>query len=143
MAGNRQVLFKSTAVILDNPVYEAEFGPQTRADTAKKEDHRHLNQFIVHAALDIVEDSMWGTSSMYLKVIDKYNEWLVSAYVSASGVKFMLLHDTPNVDGIRNFFVESHEMFVKILMNPFYELNAPITSPSFDTKVRASARKYL
>ena len=52
--------------------------------------------------------------SRYLKVIDKYNEWLVSAYVSASGVKFMLLHDTPNVDGIRNFFIECHELFVKV-----------------------------
>ncbi|TPX51592.1 hypothetical protein SeMB42_g00119 [Synchytrium endobioticum] len=126
----------------DNPVYEAEFGPQSRVDS-KKDENRHLNQFIIHAALDIVEDAMWGTSSMYLKVIDKYNEWLVSAYVSASGVKFILLHDTPNVEGIRNFFVDSHELFVKILLNPFYELNAPITSPVFDSKVRASAKRFL
>ncbi|KND04910.1 hypothetical protein SpCBS45565_g06757 [Spizellomyces sp. 'palustris'] len=127
----------------DNPLYEAEWGPQARGEGGKKEEHKHLNQFIVHAALDVVDDLMWGTNSMYLKVVDKFNEWYISAYITASGVRFMLLHDAANTDGIRNFFQDTHELYIKTLLNPFTEINAPITSASFDTKVRALARKWL
>ncbi|KXS10695.1 Sedlin [Gonapodya prolifera JEL478] len=125
----------------DNPLYEAEFG-LARSDL-KREEHKHLNQFIVHAALDMVDEAMWGTKEMYLKTVDKFNDFFVSAYVTASGIRFMLLHDSPNSDGIRNFFTETHELFIKTLLNPFYELNAPITSPTFDTKVKALGKKYL
>ncbi|KAH6571307.1 hypothetical protein BASA50_009181 [Batrachochytrium salamandrivorans] len=127
----------------DCPLYEAEFGPISRGEVAKKDDLRHMNQFVVHAALDVVDELMWGTQSMNLKVVDKFNEWFVSAFVTPSGVRFMLLHDTPNTDGIRNFFQECYELYIKILMNPFTEINAPITSGAFDQRVRAQGRKWL
>ncbi|KAJ3016776.1 hypothetical protein HKX48_003874 [Thoreauomyces humboldtii] len=130
----------------DNPLYEAEFGPASRGDGGghqKKDEHKHLNQFIVHAALDVVDDLMWGTNAMYLKVVDKFNEWFISAYVTASGTRFMLLHDAPNQDGIRNFFQDTHELYIKTLLNPFTETNATLTSPTLDTKIRALARKWL
>lgn len=50
----------------------------------------------------------------YLKVVDKYNEWLVSSYLTASGMRFMLLHDARNEDSIRQFLIEVHETFVKV-----------------------------
>jgi hypothetical protein len=31
-----------------------------------------------------------------------------------AGVKFVLLHDTPNVEGIRNFFTDVHELVIKV-----------------------------
>ncbi|KAI8592355.1 Sedlin [Geranomyces variabilis] len=135
----------------DNPLYEADLGqppPQPQQARAvdgggKKDEHKHLNQFIVHAALDVVEDLMWGTNAMYLKVVDKFNEWYISAYVTASGAKLMLLHDTANTDGIRNFFQDTHELYIKAMLNPFTEINSPIKSAHFDTKVRALARKWL
>ena len=40
----------------DNPIYEVEF--------TDKKDERHLNQFIIHSALDMVSEAMWGTNSM-------------------------------------------------------------------------------
>ena len=122
----------------DTPVYEAEF-----VNTQRREDNSHLNQFIIHAALDMVEDHVWGTQSMFFRSVDKFNDYLISAFVTAAGIKFMLLHDVRNEDGIRSFFNDVHELYVKVLMNPFYQPNTPIASPLFDSRVKTLGRRYF
>lgn len=73
-----------------------------------------------------------------------------------------MLWDTKNDDGIRLFLHEAWEAYAKVklhsssllsacvdiyilqyALNPFYELNAPVKSRYFDSKIRASARKHL
>ncbi|KAF9216532.1 TRAPP subunit [Podila verticillata] len=136
----------------DNPLYEAEFVSVNTARSssggatipeAKKEEFRHLNQFIAHSALDMVEDIQWSTNQMYLKSIDKFNERFISAYLTAGNIKMLLLHDAKSEDAIRNFFNECYELYIKTLLNPFYEPNSIISSTAFDTKVRMSAKRYL
>lgn len=55
----------------------------------------------------------------------------------------MLLHEIRNEDGIRNFFQEVYDLYTKCLMNPFYEVDMPITSFTFEQKVKSIAKKYL
>ncbi|KAI9491999.1 putative trafficking protein particle complex subunit 2 [Zychaea mexicana] len=126
----------------DNPIYETDIIPSSRSSSLI-DSSRHLNQFIVHAALDVVEEVQWGTQAMYLKSVDRFNEQYVSAFVTANNVKFMLLHDQKSEDSIKNFFNEVYEVYVKILMNPFYEKNSAITNPQFDNRVKLVARRFL
>ncbi|CAO3610189.1 unnamed protein product [Mucor hiemalis] len=122
----------------DNPIYETEIVPSSRSSA-----FIDSNRFIIHAALDVVEEYQWNTQAMYLKSIDKFNEFYVSCFVTAGSVKFMLLHDQKSEDSIKTFFTEVYELYIKILMNPFYEKNSTITNPSFDNRIKLVARRFL
>ncbi|CAJ2506175.1 Uu.00g003050.m01.CDS01 [Anthostomella pinea] len=82
----------------DNPLFEYEFGTSKQGGDGQSrfgEQARHMNQFIAHSSLDIVEEVQWGTGQMYLKHVDKFFNSHISAYVTAGNVKFLLLHQPP------------------------------------------------
>ena len=125
----------------DQVVYETELG-----NGGQNSDNRHLNQFISHAALDLVDDAMWKNTSTYLKQVDKFNEWFVSAYVTAGGLRFLFLYEhLPKMgeEGLKNFLNEVYETYVKLLLNPFYVPDKPIRSAAFDRKIQTIARKWI
>eukprot|EP00747_Dinoflagellata_sp_TGD_P093975 gnl/TRDRNA2_/TRDRNA2_165943_c0_seq1.p1 gnl/TRDRNA2_/TRDRNA2_165943_c0~~gnl/TRDRNA2_/TRDRNA2_165943_c0_seq1.p1 ORF type:complete len:154 (-),score=39.22 gnl/TRDRNA2_/TRDRNA2_165943_c0_seq1:26-487(-) len=122
----------------DVPIYEADL-----SSVGSREDSPHVDQFVIHAALDIVDEAVWTTQSMFLRVVYDYNDFHVSAFCTPGHVRFMLLHKGRNEENIRNFFSKLHDLFVKAALSPFYSPNSRIDSPAFDAKVRAAARKCL
>ena len=50
----------------------------------------------------------------------------VSAHVTAAQVKFLLLHDGKGEDAVRAFFRDVHELYLRVMMNPFFSPNAHI-----------------
>jgi len=122
----------------DNLIYQAEL-----VSSQKKESATHLSQFIIHSALDIVDEIVWKNSAMYFKNVDKFTNSNISAFVTAGHIKFMLLHEKKDEDGIKNFFAEVYELYLKILLNPFYNVNTPITSNQFDERVKGIAKRKL
>lgn len=124
----------------DNPLFELDFS--RNPEGGKMEDRRHLNQFIAHASLDLVDEAKWQSGNLYLKTIDKFNELNVTGFVTASNMRFLLVHDSSlRTDSIKNFFSDVYEHFIKAILNPFYEPNTQIKSQNFRKKILAVAKK--
>ncbi|KAI9773701.1 MAG: TRAPP subunit [Geoglossum umbratile] len=156
----------------DNPLFEHEFGTSKAGGDGVarfREEARVMNQFVVHSSLDVVEEVQWAGGGMYLKVIDRFHSAHISCFLTGGNVKFLLLHDpTPTPaptassaaatsrssiatnptspateEAIRQFFTDVYEVWVKTLMNPFYEPDREVRSPVFRARVAAAGKKYL
>uniref|UniRef100_A0A0K0DBT9 Trafficking protein particle complex subunit 2 n=1 Tax=Angiostrongylus cantonensis TaxID=6313 RepID=A0A0K0DBT9_ANGCA len=125
----------------DQPLFEMDFPLGDKK--VREMENRYLNQFIAHAALDIVDEQALTNNNMYLKIVDKFNEWFVSAFVSAGRIRFLMLHTQRCDEGIRQFFQEMYETYIKYSMNPFYTIDSMIKSHSFEQKAALYGRKYL
>ena len=131
-------------VIINNKdvaLYEREFcTPKEQSDV---QDRRHLNQLIAHASLDLIDEHVKLSNQMYLKRVDKFNEYCVSAFVTAGGVRFLVLHDSNNDESIRLFFTEVYEAFLKLNLNPLYRKGEKIYSLRFNQKVVQIGKRYF
>ncbi|KAF2159368.1 hypothetical protein M409DRAFT_30118 [Zasmidium cellare ATCC 36951] len=165
----------------DNPLFELDFGTSKVGGDGIarfREEAKHMNQFIVHAALDLVEETQWSTKDLYLKKIDSFQNNHIHTFLTGGNVKFMLLMNPdpsstsysayqtssppsrPSTarqntllasnpgsqqteEAVRQFMFEVYEAWMKCIMNPFYQVNQPVTSPVFRSRVGMAAKKYL
>jgi hypothetical protein len=128
----------------DHPLYEADLAP--RAPDAAGRDPPpppHAHHFVLHAALDAVEDAEWSSTAMYLGVVDRFNALSVSALAAAGHARLLLLHDGRADDAARGFLRDAHELYLRQALNPFFDPRGKLASPAFDAKVRALARAYF
>eukprot|EP01127_Copromyxa_protea_P014196 TRINITY_DN3907_c0_g1_i2.p1 TRINITY_DN3907_c0_g1~~TRINITY_DN3907_c0_g1_i2.p1 ORF type:complete len:138 (+),score=27.85 TRINITY_DN3907_c0_g1_i2:46-459(+) len=125
----------------DKPIYQLELAEPNK--TQRGTSGEHLTQFVLHSALDVVEEAQWAKSLTYLGEVDSYKQLKVHTFVSAGYVKFMLLHSGKSDDSIKALFLDVHELYLKVLMNPFYAVNSPITSEVFDLRVRTAVSRRI
>jgi trafficking protein particle complex subunit 2 len=153
----------------DDVVYEADW-IKPQAYTNKLDSDPHLPRFLLYAALDALEVARWRIPSTFLGVIDVYGEWMVTAFLSLSDERFLLLHDVRGDEAtLKAFLNEVHEAWIKtVQQNPFYlrgydrkrdELGGtsplidsllsmdlkgklPKTMNAFDLRVRVLAKNY-
>merc|ERR1719453_694109 len=143
------------------PVYEADLAGNAKVDSS------HLHQFVLHAASDAADDSLWheaaaapplafassigggggggvGAVPLTLRLVDRFNALSVSAYVTAGRYKMLLLHDARiSEDSAMAFMRDLHEPLVKVLLNPLREAAEYIADLRFDERVRALARRHF
>lgn len=66
---------------------------------------------------------------------------------AATARQSTLLANNPNSaqteEAVRQFMTDVYEAWIKCIMNPFYIVNRPVTSPVFRGRVAAAAKKYL
>lgn len=110
-----------------DPLYEVELG------SSGKEDLAYLSQFILHSSLDMVDNAMWSNSSTcvlfslnyvlaeirssycicwcifywrsFLKVVDRFNSLVVSAYVTPGWKGIRLSHTEQLSDNIKCYYL--------------------------------------
>jgi len=80
----------------------------------------HLPEFVVHAALDVV-DSARGGKECYLKQVYVFNEtFVVHAYVMPCGIRLLLVHTNPAPpdSAVKHFFHDVHALLAIAVQNP-------------------------
>ncbi|KAL8817440.1 MAG: hypothetical protein Q9223_003725 [Gallowayella weberi] len=79
----------------DQPTFELEFGTSKQGGDGIarfSQEARELNPFLMHASLDYVDDMQWYSNQMYLKRIDHFAHSHISAFLTPTSTRFLLLH---------------------------------------------------
>ncbi|ODV86370.1 hypothetical protein CANARDRAFT_231977 [[Candida] arabinofermentans NRRL YB-2248] len=131
----------------DTPIYELEIGTYKQSGDGKPNfpiEIKEIQQFIVNASLDILQDVQFKSNQIFTKNLDSFYGYQIYSFLTQGNCKFLISTNAKNHDeSIRQFFIEINELYVKNLLSPFYNLNDPIRSTGFDSRVRMLAKKYL
>ena len=109
-----------------------------------RDDPPHLDEFILFASLDMIDRIKGSSSDAYLKIVDKFNDFVVSAFVPISNVRFLLLHKQQNSEeAMRSFFQEAYISYTRLVSDLRYKMGSLLTDERFDAGIRELGRKLL
>ena len=105
----------------DDVVYEADW-IKPQAYTSKLDSDPHLPRFLLYLHWMHWRWLDGRFPSTFLGTIDVYGEWIVTAFLSLSNERFLLLHDVKGDEAtLKGFLNEVHEAWIKTVQaNPFY-----------------------
>ena len=64
----------------DSQVFEMKDPRANKMQEGK--DHTYLQELIAYASLDAVDKTEWGSTSMYTKGIDRFNEYTINSFIT-------------------------------------------------------------
>jgi hypothetical protein len=78
----------------DTQVYELNTGLlKVYSYLIKKKEISYIQELVAYASLDLVEASEWGTNNMYLKSVDKFNEYSINCMITpGSKLKLFIIN---------------------------------------------------
>ncbi|KAL0225118.1 hypothetical protein RCL1_003030 [Eukaryota sp. TZLM3-RCL] len=83
----------------DTPLYIKDFSVEHGIREA-------LNHFVIHAALDVMDQLIWTTPQMYVRCVDQFEEKLVYGLITASRLFSLSTHHITTIHGsLRRGFV--------------------------------------
>lgn len=86
----------------------------------------NILHYAINGSLDILDEMVWTNQATYLKTVDEFQGFRVSAFVTPTNLKLIIAHERRNEDGIRGFFQEVHDLLIKV-RDGFYEINLMLT----------------
>ena len=96
----------------DFPLYQCQL-----CKSGETPDSSRTDQFLLHASLDDVEDSVWQGTSPFLKTVNTSEKASICAYVTPGHTKFLLYIDDSNQQSeqtAEQFFKQVHEVYLKV-----------------------------
>ena len=115
-------------------------------------------QFILHSSLDKFQQiegpppgygwrsaGVSGTDAMFVGLLQSVEDMRVYAYMTTTHIKFLLVvQDRSSMmdETIKRLFLKIHRIYVEYMLNPFCQINAPISSVHFDTKLKDLVTAY-
>ncbi|GAB0493700.1 hypothetical protein MMPV_004985 [Pyropia vietnamensis] len=133
----------------DTPVYTHTFPASAAAAAAAGSPAppppTTLELLLLNAALDAVDEAAWATRDSYLRTVDTFADAAVAAYITAAGVRLLAATGgggaVAGEEGVRAFFVDVHELWARVALNPLYVDGEPVRSRVFRERVAAAAAR--
>ncbi|KAI8108179.1 hypothetical protein M9434_006209 [Picochlorum sp. BPE23] len=105
---------------------------------------QYLYHFVLHAALDAMDDAEWATKDAFLGIVDRFNNLQVSGYITPGNrLRLMLLHDGRSEENVKTFFRGVHQLLVPLVLNPFFLPKKRIHSVDFYSRVRRLSKSVF
>jgi hypothetical protein len=128
------------------PGADGEPRPSSSGAQASGSRPQYLYHFILHAALDAMDDAEWTQKHAYLGTIDRFNNLQVAGYIiPGNRLRLMLLHDGSKVSEelVKMFFRGVHQLLIPVVLNPFFLASERLRDAEFYDGVRLVAKTVL